>query len=91
MADLNIEEEIITIIKRVCESQNINEEVNADFCPGNFIMSQVLVSIIPEIEIKTRMNIPLDCYIFYNNSKNKEQLSIRNAVKKLLKVAINEK
>jgi len=82
-----IEHEIITIVKKVCEQQNINEEVNVEFCPGKFIMSQVLVSIVPEIEIKTGMRIPLECYIFHDNNKNKEQLSIKNAVKKLLKVA----
>lgn len=85
-----IEQEIITIVKRVCEQQSINEDVNGEFCPGKFIMSQVLVSIIPEIEIKTGMTIPVECYIFHDSNKNKEQLSIKNAVKKLLKVAKNE-
>ena len=83
-----IEQEVIAIIKKVCEQQNINEEVNSAFCPGRFIMSQVLVSIIPEIEIKTGLTIPVECYIFHdNNNKIKEQLSIKNAVKKLLKIA----
>lgn len=84
-----IEQEIITIIKKVCEQQNINEIVNSEFCPGRFIMSQVLVSIIPEIEIKTGLTIPVECYIFHdsNNNKSREQLSIKNAVKKLLKIA----
>lgn len=85
-----IEQEIITIVKKVCDQQNINEEVNSEFCPGKFIMSQVLVSIIPEIEIKTGLTIPIECYIFHDSSKNKEQLSIKNAVKKLLKAAKNE-
>ena len=85
-----IEQEVITIIKRVCDQQNINEEVNSGFCPGKFIMSQVLVSIIPEIEIKTGMTVPIECYIFYDSNKNKTQLSIKNAVKKLLKVAKHE-
>lgn len=84
-----IEQEIITIVKKVCDQQNINEEVNSEFCPGRFIMSQVLVSIIPEIEIKTGLTIPVECYIFHDN-KSKEQLSIRNAVKKLLKVVKHE-
>jgi hypothetical protein len=84
-----IEQEIITIVKRVCEHQSVNEEINGEFCPGKFIMSQVLVSIIPEIEIKTGMTIPVECYMFHDN-KSKEQLSIKNAVKKLLKVAKNE-
>lgn len=85
-----IEQEIITILKRVCEQQSIDKEVNGEFCPGKLIMSQVLVSIIPEIEIKTGMTIPIDCYIFHDTNKSKGQLSIKNAVKKLLKVAKNE-
>jgi hypothetical protein len=85
-----IEQEIVAIVKKVCEQQDIKEEVNGNFCPGLFIMSQVLVSIISEIEIKTGLTIPIDCYIFYDSNKNKEQLSIKNAVKKLLKVAKNE-
>lgn len=84
-----IEEEIITIVKKVCEQQSINEEVNGEFCPGKFIMSQVLVSIIPEIEIKTGMTIPVECYIFHDSNKSKEQLSIKNAAKKLLKIVRN--
>lgn len=82
-----IEQEIITIVKRVCDQQGINEEINSDFYPGKFIMSQVLVSIIPEIEIKTGIAIPVECYIFHDNNKNKGQLSIKNAVAKLLTVA----
>lgn len=85
-----IEQEIIAIVKKVCEQQDIKEEVNGNFFPGRFIMSQVLVSIIPEIEVKTGLTIPIDCYIFHDSNKNKEQLSIKNAVKKLLKVAKNE-
>lgn len=81
-----LEKQIIDVIKKVCKGQKINETVNPDFCPGNFIKSHVLVSIVPEIEAKTGINIPLKCYIFNNNNKDKEQLSITNAVKKLLKV-----
>jgi len=82
-----IEKEVINIIKEVCKKQKIDEEVDAEFCPGKFIMSQVLVSITPEIEIKLGVSIPLECYIFHDNNKNKEKLSIKNAVKKILKVA----
>lgn len=82
-----IEQEIVAIIKKVCSQQQIEEEIDANFCPGKYIMSQVLVSIVPEIESKIGMSIPLECYIFYDNNKNREQLSIKGAVKKLLKVA----
>ena len=85
-----IEQEVIDIIKKVCEQQGINEEVESDFCPGHFIMSQVLVSIIPEIEAKTGLTIPMECYIFHN-SKSKEKLTIKNSVKKLLKAVKHER
>lgn len=78
-----IEMEIINIIKGLCEKLNIDETVNSDFCPGTFIRSHVLVSIVPEIEIKTGITIPLECYIF--NDKDNNPLSIKNAVDKLLK------
>ena len=84
--ELTAEEEILEIIKRICGQQKIDEEVNLDFCPGKFIMSQVLVSIIPEIEIRTGINIPIEVYIFHDTNKNKGQLSIKEAVQKLLKV-----
>ena len=80
---------MITILTRVCEQQKISEPIDRNFCPGKFIMSQVLVSIIPEIEIKTGINIPLDCYIFYDNKKSRTHLSISDAVNKL-KDAIHE-
>jgi hypothetical protein len=53
-------------------------------------MSHVLVSIVPEIEIKTGLTIPIECYIFHDNNKDREQLSIKNVVTKLLKVAKHE-
>lgn len=87
---VEIEQDLIKIVKRTCEQLSIEQDVSVDFCPGNFIMSQILVSIIPEIEIITGMKIPLDCYIFYDNNKNKEQLTIRAAVQKLLKLVKHE-
>ena len=85
-----IEQDVIDIVKEICDKHNIDKDVTAEFCPGNYIMSIVLVSVaIPTIEVKTGLNIPVDCYIFYDKKKN-EQLSIKNAVQKLLKVAKNE-
>ncbi len=78
-----IEQEIITIIKELCEKLNIDEAIDGNFCPGEFIRSQVLVSIVPYIESKTGITIPLDIYIF--NDKDNNPLSIKSAVDKLLK------
>lgn len=77
-----IEQVIVDIINKLCKKCNINETVNGDFCPGTYIKSHVLVSIIPEIEIKTGISIPLECYIFNNKENNPH--SIKNAVNKLL-------
>lgn len=79
-----IETELIKVIEVICEEQNIKEDINSDFCPGKYIMSQILVSIIPEIEIRTGYSIPIECYIFHDN-KTRQQLSIKDAVSKLIK------
>lgn len=82
-----IEQEVINIVKAICEKDKITENIGLDFCPGKFIMSVVLVSVaIPTIEAKTGLTIPIDCYPFYDKDK-REQLSIKNAVQKLLKVS----
>lgn len=83
MEAIQIEQEIIEIVKNICEGRNIDEAVDGNFCPGNYIRSHVLVSIIPEIEIKTGISIPLDCYIFSDKYNN--PLSIKMAVDKFMK------
>ena len=82
----NIEKEIISVIQDVCTQQEINEIVNVNFVPGNYIMSTVLVSVFCQIEIKTRITIPIDCYIFHDSDK-KKQLNIKDAATKLLKLS----
>ncbi|MBS1549702.1 MAG: hypothetical protein JSS94_07545 [Bacteroidetes bacterium] len=83
-----IETEIIDVIKMICQKQNIDEEVNSDFCPGNFIKSIVLVSVaISTIEAKTGLEIPEDCYIFYDK-KSHRQLTIKEATQKLIEKAV---
>ncbi|MCC2590299.1 hypothetical protein [Chryseobacterium sp. MFBS3-17] len=88
METLQLEKDIIEIIQEVCNHNEVNEVVNENFYPGNFIMSQVLVSIFSQIEIKTGIEIPNDCYIFHD-SKTKKQLSIKEAAIKLLKLSKN--
>uniref|UniRef100_UPI004049A840 hypothetical protein n=1 Tax=Flavobacterium sp. TaxID=239 RepID=UPI004049A840 len=82
----NLEQEIISIIRDVCKHQEIDEVISGNFVPGNYIMSQILVSIFPQIEITTGINIPIDCYIFHD-SKTKKQLNIKDAVSKLLNLS----
>lgn len=85
----NLEQEIISIIQEVCKHQEIEEVISGNFIPGNYIMSQVLVSIFSQIEITTGINIPIDCYIFHD-SKTKKQLNIKDAVSKLLELSKND-
>lgn len=80
-----LEQDVISIIQEVCNNLEVEETVNQNFFPGNYIMSQVLVSIFPQIEIKTGIEIPVDCYIFHD-SKTKKQLNIKDAVIKLSKL-----
>jgi hypothetical protein len=82
-----IENEIVKIVQRICAQQKIVEEITPESCPGKLLMSQVLVSITPEIEARVGVSIPVECYIFHDNNKNKEKLSIKKAVNKLLKVS----
>jgi hypothetical protein len=81
-----LEQELISIIQDVCKHQEIEETISGNFVPGNYIMSQVLVSIFPQIEITTGITIPIDCYIFHD-SKTKKQLNIKDAVSKLLNLS----
>jgi hypothetical protein len=81
------EEAIIEAVKSLCSQLGIDEEVNSDLCPGKYLRSDALVSVIPSIELTLGIQIPLECYIFHDNHKNKEKLSIKAAARKLLKIA----
>jgi hypothetical protein len=85
-----LEKDVISIIEDVCKHQEIKEIVNGNFIPGNYIMSQVLVSIFSQIEITTGITIPIDCYIFHDGDA-KKQLNIKEAVSKLLKLSKTKK
>jgi len=78
---------IIEAVQLLCSQLAIEEEVNIDSCPGKYLRSDALVSVIPTIEQALGIKIPLECYIFHDNNKNKEKLSIKAAAKKLLKMA----
>lgn len=87
---VSAEKEITTVIQEVCEILQIEENIDTDFVPGNYIMSQVLISITSQIEIRLGIEISDNCYLFYD-SKNKIQLSIKHATKKLILLLENEK
>lgn len=87
---VSAEKEIINVIQEACNILQIKENVNADFVPGNCIMSQVLISITSQIEVRLGVEIKDNCYLFYD-SKSKIQLSIKNATKKLILLLENGK
>ncbi|OJX33601.1 MAG: hypothetical protein BGO86_02740 [Chryseobacterium sp. 36-9] len=86
----NVSKEIIEVMREVCELSGVPELVNLEFIPGNFIMSQILISITPQIECRLNITIPEKEYIFYD-SKYKCQLTIAESTTKLLKILENGK
>ncbi len=80
-----IEKEVISIVEEICGTLKIEAIIDGQFCPGNYIKSQVLLDAIGIIEEALGITIPNDCYIF--SEKNRTQLSIKDTVKKILKEA----
>ena len=82
-----VEKEIIRTIEEINEStENIALLIDEDFCPGNLIMSQILLTAMVRIGRKLDVIIPDSCYIFHDK-KAKMQLSIKDATLKLIKEA----
>lgn len=81
-----VEKEIINVIKEINNQINIKEVVDADFCPGTFIPSQVLLTQIGRIGKMLNVVIPDNCYIFHDKTTSR-QLSVKEAVQKLIKEA----
>lgn len=88
LQDEKVEEEVITIVKEICEALKINAVVDSEFCPGNYIKSQVLLDSITTIGDALGVIIPNEYYVF---SDKKKQLSIKETVQKIIKVAKNGK
>ncbi|WP_293295213.1 hypothetical protein [Allomuricauda sp.] len=81
----NIESQIRDVIEEINVEQELNAKVTVNTCPYEIgISSQVLVSVMGLLEAKLEVEIPANCYIFYDKTKNK-QLSIKEAALKLLK------
>ena len=80
-----VEEEVIEIVKQICSILKIDATIDAECRPGDIIKSQVLLTAIGNIENTLGIKIPNDCYIFCD--KNRKQLSIKETVAKIIKVA----
>jgi hypothetical protein len=87
-----VENKLISIILDYCKilEMDIPEKVNADFVPGKYIKSHVLLTAISDISLVLDIEIPNNCYIFFDSALRK-QLSIKETVQKILRVAINAK
>jgi hypothetical protein len=83
-------EVIMVVVKTLCDQLQIDEEVDLESCPGKYLKSDALVSAIPSIEEALGIKIPLDCYIFHDNNRNKEKLTIKAAAAKLLTIVQND-
>jgi len=84
-----VKSEIIRAVTEINENTvQVDTIINEDCSPGNFIMSQVLLTAMARIGKKLEVKIPLSCYIFHNK-KTKEQLTIKQATEKLINEAIN--
>lgn len=86
LMDFNSTQEgIINAIKDVCSILEYTHQVDGEFVPGNYIMSQVLISFTSQIELNLDVKIPEQVYIFYD-CENKIQLSIKEATQKLIHI-----
>ncbi|HMK16851.1 MAG TPA: hypothetical protein VK492_01520 [Chitinophagaceae bacterium] len=83
-----VEKEITKAIDETTNMLKIDAAVNEDYCPGILIPSQVLVTLMARIGRSLGVMIPDSCYIFHDK-KNHQQLSIKEAAKKLIKEAKN--
>lgn len=87
--EIEVEKEIIKVVKAICSKMKIEVDVDSEFCPGDFIRSPILLTFIPTIGSVLNIEIPNSCYIFSDN--HYKQLSIHESTQKLLKVAKNGK
>lgn len=91
MVNLNhdlVEKEIIRAVEEINNNiQQVDAVIDEDFRPGNFIMSQVLLTAMVRIGRALGIVIPDSCYIFHDKA-TKTQSTIKEATQKLLKEAI---
>jgi hypothetical protein len=80
-----VETEVLNVIREFCMTLKIDIPIDVEFCPGNFIKSQVLLTAISTIQDALGVTIPNDCYVFSN--KDNKQLSIKETAQKILTVA----
>lgn len=75
-------------VKNKCKS--IEGAVDTEFCPGRFITSQILVTLMGRIASALKVKVPDSCYIFHEK-RTLRKLSIKESAEKLIKEAEYEK
>jgi len=83
-AELKIKE----VLEEIKEALDTEVLIDGECRPSAFFKSQVLVTAIGRIAAALDIEIPLNCYIFFDKRANK-QLTIKEATQKLLKEAKN--
>lgn len=82
-----VENEIIKTVKGLSSLLMIDENIDADSCPGSIgFSSQVLITIMGRLEDTLNVFIPDNIYIFHDKVTHK-QLTIKEAADKLIKLA----
>ncbi|TMU54814.1 hypothetical protein [Flagellimonas algicola] len=82
-----VENQIKKIVEEINSNLELNANVTVNTCPYDIgISSQILISVMAELEDVLEVAIPENCYIFHDKADNR-QLSIREASLKLIKIA----
>lgn len=85
----DIESQIKEIIEEINAETELNASITVNSCPYNIgISSQILVSVMGLLENKLEIEIPANCYIFYDKTSNR-QLSIKESALKLFTIINN--
>jgi hypothetical protein len=80
------EKEIIKAMRALKDRYKFSETVDGDFCPGNLIRSQVLITYMVRIGKALGITIPDNIYIFHEQ-RGQIKLSVKEAALKLIKFA----
>ena len=77
-----IEGALKDLISEIKEALDIKVSIEEDFCPGDLIKSDALMTVTGRLSARLGVEIPLNCYPFFDKEKHK-QLSVREAAKKV--------
>lgn len=77
-----IEEAMMDVLTEIKEALNLDSSIHVEFCPGETISSDALVTAIGRLSTRLGISIPEKCYPFFDRDNHK-QLSIKEAAKKI--------